>query len=109
MRTLIAIVYGLLNLVGCSGAPDRSIVVSSSENGVAVLDSRTEIDMGRTEFACETSRSGHCYYALFYEGQPIRSFVLAVAERRRIDGLPDGFQQCVGSDPSRMTPGCRPR
>lgn len=107
MRMLLAIVYGFLSLVGCTDAQNRNMVVSSSENGTTTLDSRTDVDLGRAEFACNASRSGHCYYAVFYEGKQIRTFELSVAERRRLDGLPAGFEQCVGSEPSRMSPSCR--
>ncbi|UPG87407.1 hypothetical protein L2Y94_08655 [Luteibacter aegosomatis] len=108
MRMFLAIVYGFLNLVGCTDAQNRSMRVSSSENGTTVLDARTDVDLGRAEFTCNASRSGHCYYAVFYEGKEIRTFVLSVAERRRLDGLPAGFEQCVGAEPSRMSPSCRP-
>jgi len=108
MRIFLAIVYGFLNLVGCTDAQNRSIVVSSSENGVTVLDSRTEVDLGRAEFTCNASRTGSCYYAVFHEGKEIRTFVLAVAERRRLDELPAGFAQCVGTGPAHMSPSCRP-
>lgn len=108
MRMLIAMLYGLLNLVGCTDAQNRSIVVSSKENGAVTLDSLTRVEMGRAEFTCNESRSGKCYYTVFHEGAEIRRFTLVAAEHRQLDGLPAGFDQCVSTDDGRLSPSCKP-
>ena len=108
MRMLIAIVYGFLSLVGCTDAQNRSIVVTSKENNTTTLDSVTRVDLGRAEFSCNASRSGHCFYVLFHDGAEVRRLDLVVAERRRLDGLPAGFDQCVSTDDRRVSAACQP-
>jgi hypothetical protein len=95
MRTLLAIVYCFLNLAGCTDAQNRSIVATARENGKVVLDSLTDVRMGRAWFECKASQSGRCYYTVFKEGAQIRTFSLKVTEVLRLDNLPSGFAQCV--------------
>lgn len=107
MRTLLAIVYCFLNLAGCTGAQNRSIVATAQENGKVTLDSFTDVRMGRAWFECKASQSGRCYYTVFNEGAQVRAFSLAVAEDVRLDNLPSGFSQCVAASAGKVSVGCR--
>ncbi|MDQ7996850.1 MAG: hypothetical protein AAGC76_13510 [Luteibacter sp.] len=107
MRWFLAIFYCFLNLAGCTDSQNRVMVVTAKENGHVNLDSRTEVRMGRARFACEASDSGQCHYTVFDGDKPLRSFVLAVREERRVDGLPGGFAQCVTRDGAKMSPTCK--
>lgn len=108
MRTLLAIIYSLMNLVGCTDAQNRSIVVSSKENGVVTLDSVTQVERGRAEFQCRASRTGKCHYVVFDKGEMVADFTLAVAGRHRADGLPVDFGQCVATEAGRVDAQCKP-
>lgn len=106
MRTLLAIVYCFLNLAGCTDAQNRSIVATAQENGRVVLDSLTDVRMGRAWFECKASQSGRCYYTVFHEGALIRAFSLPVTEALRVDNLPAGFSQCVTVAAGKVSAGC---
>jgi hypothetical protein len=107
MRTLLAIIYCFLNLAGCTDAQNRSIVATAQENGKVVLDSLTDVRMGRVWFECKASQSGRCYYTVFNEGAVVRAFSLAVAEDLRLDNLPSGFSQCVTVSAGKVSADCR--
>ena len=107
MRTLLAIIYCFLNLAGFTDAHNRSIVATAQENGKVVLDSLTDVRMGRAWFECRASQSGRCYYTVFKEGTVVRVFSLPVAEELRVDRLPSGFSQCVMTRAGKVSAGCR--
>jgi len=107
MRTLLAIIYCFLNLAGCTDAQNRSIVATAQENGKVVLDSLTDVRMGRAWFECKASQSGRCYYTVFNEGTVVRVFSLSVAEELRLDHLQSGFSQCVMTTAGKVSAGCR--
>jgi hypothetical protein len=108
MRTLLAIIYCFLNLAGCTDAQNRSIVATAQENGKVVLDSLTDVRMGRAWFECKASQSGRCYYTVFHRDAQVRAFSLKATETLRLDNLPAGFSQCVATSESRVLPGdCR--
>jgi hypothetical protein len=107
MRTLLAIIYCFLNLAGCTDAQNRSIVATAQENGKVVLDSLTDVRMGRAWFECKASQSGRCYYTVFKEGAQVRAFSLPVTEALRVDHLPSGFSQCVAVSAGKVSADCR--
>jgi hypothetical protein len=108
MRTLLAIIYCFLNLAGCTDAQNRRIVATAQENGKVILDSLTDVRMGRAWFECKASQSGRCYYTVFNEGTAVRAFSLPVAEALRVDHLPSGFEQCVTVSAGKVRADCRP-
>lgn len=108
MRIFLAIIYCFMNLAGCTDSQNRTILATSQENGAVTLDSRTEVRMGRARFACEASRAGHCYYAVFDGANEVKAFSLATSEERLIDGLPDGFTQCVMPTAGKVSARCKP-
>lgn len=107
MRLFLAIFYCFMNLAGCTDSQNRVMVVTANENGHVTLDSRTEVRMGRTRFACEQSDSGQCHYTVFDGDKPMQRFALAVRGERLVDGLPGGFAQCVTRDGAKMSPACK--
>lgn len=107
MRTLLAIIYCFLNLAGCTDAQNRSIVATAQENGKVVLDSLTDVRMGRAWFECKASQSGRCYYTVFNEGVQVRAFSLPVTDVLRLDNVPSGFEQCVMVTAAKVLPGCK--
>ena len=109
MRYLLAIIYGFMNLAGCTDAQNRSMVVMSEENGRVMLDSRTDVRMGNAWFQCDRSRSGRCYYTVFDADSRVTAFSLAVAESTRLPHLPPGFTQCVSTSADEPSVKCTPR
>ncbi len=107
MRTLLAIIYCFLNLAGCTDAQNRSIVATAQENGKVVLDSFTDVRMGRAWFECKASQSGRCYYTVFHGDAQVRAFSLPVTEALRLDNLPAGFSQCVAVSAGKVSSDCR--
>ena len=107
MRTLLAIIYCILNLAGCTDAQNRSIVATAQDNGKVTLDSVTDVRMGRAWFECKASQSGRCYYTVFDGRAEVRSFSLPVAEALRMDNLPAGFNQCVAVSAGKVSADCR--
>jgi hypothetical protein len=109
MRYLLAIIYGFMNLAGCTDAQNRSMVVMSEENGQVTLDSRTDVRLGKAWFQCDGSRSGRCYYTVFDADARVAAFSLAVAESLRMSQLPPGFTQCVSTSADEPSTKCKPR
>jgi hypothetical protein len=107
MRIFLSIIYCFMNLAGCTDSQNRSIVATTQENGVITMDSRTVVRMGRARFACEASSVGRCYYTVFDGAAEVRSFSLARAEERLVDGLPSGFTQCVTTTAGKPSPDCK--
>jgi hypothetical protein len=108
MRLFLAILYCFMNLAGCTDAQNRSLVTTVSDNGHVMLDSRTDVRMGRARFACTASVSGQCHYTVFDGATLVRTFALAVREERRVDRLPGGFGLCVTPRAGPVTPACTP-
>ncbi|SEN04539.1 hypothetical protein SAMN02800694_2594 [Luteibacter sp. UNCMF331Sha3.1] len=108
MRFFLAIIYCFMNLAGCTDTQNRTLTASARENGTVTLESRTEVRMGRARFACEASRSGHCWYTVFDEGREVRAFSLAAREERLVDDLPAGFTLCVTTDAGKVNRDCKP-
>ena len=104
-----------LILAGCNYAPSTSIT-TTTVNGVDLLDSSVrESTQGRTEFSCNESASGHCYYSVFTSEcrtdannpgsdtcttRHIADFTLSKGESKAMTGLPAGYKHCV----ARSTP-----
>ncbi|TCV96372.1 hypothetical protein EC912_102723 [Luteibacter rhizovicinus] len=108
MRILVAFVYCLMSLAGCTDGRGRTMVVNSSVNGDSILDSRTDLDLGTAAFHCLHSASGQCHYALFVNGSSFRTFSLAAGDDLKLVGLPDDFVQCVTQQPDAVTADCKP-
>lgn len=121
MRLLSALWSCLLGIVGCQGhanldlstSAHRETVVHASEDGVAVIFSRTSYRGGLATFRCVDSRSGHCHYQVYTCAAPaaagsaaaascaprmLQEFDLQVGQRRDIGGLPRDFGQCVAPE-----------
>lgn len=109
MRYILAIIYGFMNLAGCTDGQNRSLVVTAREEGRTLLDSHTDVRMGRAWFRCDGSGSGRCYYTVFDADTRVTAFSLAVSETRRVAGLPAGFTQCVSTSAGEPSVDCKPR
>ena len=107
MRIFLAIIYCFMNLAGCTDAQNRTLAVTSKENGVTTLESRTEVRLGRARFACEASQGGRCYYTVFDGAKAERAFSLAVSEERLVDDLPPGFTLCVLTKDAKVSADCK--
>lgn len=120
MRPILFIAALLLFLTGCNYAPSTSITTTTI-NGADVLDSAIrETAQGRTQFVCNESASGHCYYAVFTSDcrtdeknsntdvcatRHIADFVVAKGESKTLSGLPPGYKHCVARS-APMPPYC---
>ena len=120
MRPNLFIASLPLLLSGCNYAPSTSIT-TTTVNGVDVLDSAIhESSPGVTEFACNESASGRCYYAVFTSDchtdaknagvdvcttRRIADFALAKGKSKALTGLPASYKHCV-SRSAPMPPYC---
>jgi hypothetical protein len=111
-----------LLLAGCNYAPSTS-TTTTTMNGVDLLDTAVrESTSGTTQFACNESASGHCYYAVFTSDcrddakdartstcttRRIADFALARGESKALTGLPAGYRHCVART-APVPPYCAP-
>ncbi|MEI2454437.1 hypothetical protein ABU614_13655 [Lysobacter firmicutimachus] len=107
MRNLMALLYYLLALFGCSGG-GQTIAHRVSADGHVVIDSQVRITGDISRFECAASRSGHCHYSLYSAEAAPERFAVAVGERRDIVGLAPGFKVCAGAGPEALDRDCRP-
>ena len=102
MRNVLALLYYLLAVVGCSGGQITDI--RSETDGRDVLHGRIELRAGVAKFECLASATGQCHFSLFDPScadpaatcaKPPERFALAQGATREIVGLPAGFKPCV--------------
>ncbi|HEX7816272.1 hypothetical protein [Dyella sp.] len=111
MIKIMAIVYFLTALAGCSGE-DRSIMTRSSVNGVDQIYSKVHIRAGTTTFACLDSISGSCHYAIFdcalghCQEQPLRMLAVVAGTEQDVRDLPATIQVCARGDDTAQTVNC---
>lgn len=115
MRPTLASTVLPLILAGCNYSPSTSIT-TTTVSGTDVLDSSVrETAQGLTQFACNESATGHCYYSVFTSEcrvdaknpgvdtcttRRIADFTLAKGESKALTGLPADYKHCV----ARSTP-----
>ena len=116
MRNVLALLYYLLAVVGCSGG--RVTDIRSEVDGSGVLHGRIEQRAGVARFECLASASGQCHFSLFDPScadpaatcdKPPERFVLARGASREIVGLPADFKPCVDTAGALLRPDCKPR
>lgn len=101
MRNVLALLYYLLAVVGCSGG--RVTDFRSEVDGRDVLHGRIETRAGVAKFECLVSATGQCHFSLFDPAcgsgaackQAMERFELAQGASREIVGLPVDFRSCV--------------
>lgn len=107
MRNLMALIYYLLALFGCSGG-GQTVAHRVSVDGKIAIDSQVRSTGEISRFECAASRSGQCHYSLFVAAAAPERFAVAVGERREIVGLAPGFGVCASFDPAPLDRDCRP-
>lgn len=134
MRNLMALLYYLCALFGCS-VGGTTIEHHKIVDGVDIVDSRVRITERIARFECKGSRSGQCHYSLFRgdcapvadgasngatssatdDATPPRCaqaaterFALAAGATREIVGIADGFKVCVSDDGAAVRADCKP-
>lgn len=131
MRNLMALLYYLCALFGCS-VGGTTIEHHKIVDGVDIVDSRVRITERIARFECKGSRSGQCHYSLFRgdcapsaasaaaDGttgdatQPrcaqaaTERFVLAAGATREIVGIAEGFKVCVSDNGVAVRADCKP-
>ena len=114
MRNILAMLYYLFAVVGCSGG--RVTEIRSETDGHDILHGRVEVSAEVTKFECLTSSSGQCYFSLFDPsctdpavtcGKPPERFALAEGASREIVGLPAGFKPCIDTAGKAMQVDCK--
>ncbi|SDY44728.1 hypothetical protein SAMN04487939_102183 [Lysobacter sp. yr284] len=124
MRNLMALLYYLCALFGCS-VGGTTIEHHNVIDGVDILDSRVRITERIARFDCKASRSGQCHYSLFRSGcpattaagaatdpqcaQPTERFALAAGTTREIVGIAEGFKVCASETTTAMDADCKPQ
>lgn len=123
MRNLMALLYYLCALFGCS-VGGTTIEHHNVIDGVDILDSRVRITERIARFDCKASRSGQCHYSLFrgncpapaagaapdpHCAQPTERFALAAGTTREIVGIAEGFKVCASDETAAMGADCKPR
>jgi hypothetical protein len=102
MRNVLALLYYLFAVVGCSGG--RVTDIRSEVDGRNVLHGRVEVSAEVAKFECLASATGQCHFSVFDPscadpavdcGKPPERFALAQGASREIVGLPAGFKPCV--------------
>ena len=104
MRNVLALLYYLLAVVGCTGGQVTDI--RSEADGRDIVHGRIELRAGVAKFACLASATGECHFALFdpacvapsaHCDKPPERFAVAQGASREIVGLPAGFRPCVSA------------
>ncbi|SFS08820.1 hypothetical protein SAMN05216570_2464 [Dyella sp. OK004] len=105
MRNLLALIYYVMTLVGCTGG--RTIEMHSIADGHDKVHGVVHLQAGVAKFECLGSASGQCHFALFSavcpdatadkacDAPPLERLALAVGASREIVGLPVDFKACV--------------
>jgi hypothetical protein len=114
MRNILAMLYYLFAVVGCSGG--RVTDIRSETDGRDVLHGRIEVSAEVAKFECLASSSGQCHFSLFDPScadpsrtcdKPPERFALAEGASREIVGLPQGFRPCVDSTGQSLGTDCK--
>lgn len=126
MRNLMALLYYLCALFGCS-VGGTSIEHHTVVDGVDIIDSRVRISERVARFECRTSRSGQCHYSLFRGDCPAAAqaagaardprcaqpaqerFALDAGATREIVGVAPGFKVCVSEEDAALGADCKPQ
>jgi len=124
MRNLMALLYYLCALFGCS-VGGTTIEHHTVADGIDIVDSRVRISERIARFECQASRSGQCHYSLFRSeckpaaagaakdprcAQPATErFALAAGATREIVGVAPGFTVCVSDEDADVGANCKPR
>ncbi|QQP96238.1 hypothetical protein [Lysobacter enzymogenes] len=130
MRNLMALMYYLCALFGCS-VGGTTIEHHSIVDGIDIVDSRVRISERIARFECKASRSGQCHYSLFRSDcptaapasgaaadaaaaarcaqAPVERFALAAGATREIVGVAAGFKVCVSEDDGAVKADCKPQ
>lgn len=104
MRNVLALLYYLLAVVGCSGGQVTDM--HSEADGRDIVHGRIEWRAGVARFECLASATGECRFGVFDPvcvdpaagcDKPPERFVLAQGASREIVGLPKGFRPCVSA------------
>lgn len=122
MRNLMALLYYLCALFGCS-VGGTTIEHHDAIDGVDILHSRVRVAERIARFECEASRSGRCHYSLFRSDCPAPAagaapdprcaapaaerFALAAGTTREIVGIAEGFKVCVSDTDAVTGPDCK--
>ncbi|SDW52208.1 hypothetical protein [Lysobacter enzymogenes] len=123
MRNLMALLYYLCALFGCS-VGGTTIEHHTVVDGIDIVDSRVRISERIARFECQASRSGQCHYSLFRSeckppaagaaadprcAQPAAErFALDAGATREIVGVASGFKVCVSEDDGAVQADCKP-
>ncbi|MGO4702549.1 hypothetical protein [Dyella sp. 2RAB6] len=114
MRNVLALLYYLLAVVGCTGGNVTDI--HSEADGRDIVHGKIELRAGVAKFECLASASGQCHFALFDPAcvapaascdKPPERFALAQGASREIVGLPAGFRPCVSAQGEPARPDCK--
>ena len=114
MRNVLALLYYLLAVVGCSGGQVTEI--RSETDGHDIVHGRIELNAGVAKFDCLASSTGQCQFVLFDPSctdpaatcdKPPERFALAQGASREIVGLPPGFRPCVSAAGAPARPDCK--
>ncbi|MFC4763933.1 hypothetical protein [Dyella koreensis] len=105
MRNLLAVIYYVLAMVGCTGG--RTIEMHSMTDGHDRVHGVVHLQAGVAKFECVGSASGQCHFVLFSaacpdvgvdkacDAPPLERLALAVGASRELVGLPVEFKACV--------------
>lgn len=116
MRNVLAMLYYLFAVVGCSGG--RVTEIRSEADGHDILHGRIEVSAEVAKFECLASATGQCHFSLFDPSctspaaacdKPPERFALAQGESREIVGLPAGFHPCIDAIGDVPRPDCKVR
>jgi len=114
MRNVLALLYYLLAVAGCTGGQVTDI--RSDAGGRDIVHGRIELRAGVAKFICLVSATGVCHFALFDPAcvvpsancdKPPERFALAQGASREIVGLPAGFRPCVSAQGEAVQADCK--
>ena len=114
MRNVLALLYYLLAVAGCSGGQITDM--RSETDGHDIVHGRIELRAGVAKFECLASSTGQCHFGVFDPScadpaascdKPPERFALAQGASREIVGLPPGFRPCVSAEGEAARPDCR--
>ncbi|WP_266170488.1 hypothetical protein [Dyella subtropica] len=117
MRSVLAFIYYLLALVGCTGGSTTEI--RSSADGRDVVHGRVHVQAGLATFECLGSASGQCHFVLFpaecgvvaavgkrCQAPSFKHLALAVGTSQELGDLPAEFKTCVVEQGGDVAPDC---
>ena len=114
MRNVLALLYYLLAVVGCSGGQITDM--RSEADGHDIVHGRIELRATVAKFECLASATGQCHFSLFDPScadpaascdKPPERFALAQGASREIVGLPAGFRPCVNAQEQAVQVDCK--